>query len=90
LRLEIFLDGGALRVVVRYDPGRRGSRRGHPDDWTENEPEEIEVESAWRLGAPTELTDDEERDALDAARADCAFERADARAFRCDWNDMTA
>lgn len=52
--MNIEFDLGPLRVSARYRPAVPGRRVGHPDNWTEGEPEEIDV-----LDVIGELPEDE-------------------------------
>lgn len=41
--MHLVFDLGPLRVTAEHRPAVAGRRSGHPDLWTEDEPEEIEV-----------------------------------------------
>jgi len=59
-------DGSTIPLYVEYSiiEGQVGVRSGHPDRWTEDIPDEIEVTSALvgDTGIETNLTDDEMND----------------------------
>lgn len=74
MRLELVL-GDGVRVVAHYAPWRPGSQRGHPDDWTEPEPADFELERATCAGVSVELSPDE----LEEARSEAAEAYEDAR-----------
>lgn len=52
--MDLEFDLGPLRISARYRPAIPGRCVGHPDNWTEGEPEEIDV-----LDVSGDLPDDD-------------------------------
>lgn len=70
--MDVHVTLGDLRIEARYRPAIPGSRRGHVDNWTEGEPEEIAIISIDGDRDPDDALSDQD---IEAAIRDEALRR---------------